>query len=68
MRYRIMLKSNFWDVYYDKYTKIKINSDDTLTLEKTLNIENLVTLTKSVFNKNHNHYYCETLLELFSYN
>ena len=51
MRYLIMLKSNFWDVYYDKYTKIKIDSDDTLTLEKTLNIENLVTLTKSVFNK-----------------
>ena len=63
-----MLKSNFWDVYYDKYTKIKIDSDDTLTLEKTLNIENLVTLTKSVFNKNLNHYYCETLLEPFLYN
>ena len=68
MRYLIMLKSNFWDVYYDKYTKIKIDSDDTLTLEKTLNIENLVTLTKSVFNKNQNHYYCETLLEPFLYN
>ena len=32
-----MLKSNISDVYSNKYMKIKINSDDDLPLEKTLN-------------------------------
>ena len=34
--------------------KIKINSDDYLPLEKTLNILIVVTIIKSVFNKNCN--------------
>ena len=41
--------------------KIEINSDDNLTLEKTLN--NIVILIKSVFNKNHNHYYYPVFLD-----
>ena len=48
--------------------KIKINSDDNLPLGKTLNMQNVVTPTKSVFNKNCNHYYYETFLEKFSFN
>ena len=41
--------------------KNEINSDDNLTLEKTLN--NIVILIKSVFNKNHNHYYYNVFLD-----
>ena len=37
--------------------KTKINSDDDLTLEKTLNMHNVAILVKSGFNKNHNHYH-----------
>ena len=37
--------------------KMKINSDDNLTLEGTLKIQNVVTLIELVFNKNYNHYY-----------
>ena len=39
-----MLKSNILDVYSNKYTKIKINSDDDLPLGKTLNVQNVVIL------------------------
>ena len=47
-----MLKSNISDDYFHKYTKIKINSDD-LTLEKAINMHNVVILIKSVLNENH---------------
>ena len=46
----IMLKINISDVYSHKYTKVKINFDDYLPLEKTLN--NILILVRSVFNKN----------------
>ena len=36
--------------------KSKINSDDDLSLEKTINMHNIVTLLISVFNENHTHY------------
>ena len=48
-----MLKSNISDGYFHKYTKIKINSDDDLTLEKAINMHNVVILIKSVLNENH---------------
>ena len=32
IRYLIMLKSNIWDVYFDAYIEIKINSGDDLPL------------------------------------
>ena len=57
-----MLKSNTSDVYFQNYLKIKINSDDDLLLEKTLNMHNAVILIKSLFNKNHNHYYYKVFL------
>ena len=46
--------------------KTKINSDDDLTLEKTLNMHNVAILVKSGFNKNHNHYH-QTLTKKDSY-
>ena len=66
--YLIMLKSNISDVYSHKYTKIKINSDNDLPLEKTINMQNVAIVIKSIFNKNHNYFYLEMLLEKCSYN
>ena len=53
----ITLKSNISDIYSHRYTKIKINSDDDLFLEKTKTTHIVVILIKSVFNENHIHYY-----------
>ena len=57
IRYLIMINSNISDVDSHKYMKIKINSGGNLPLEKTLDIQNLVIIIKSSFNKNHNPYY-----------
>ena len=46
-----MLQSNISDVYSLKYTKIKINPDDDLSLENSLNMQNVLILIKSVFIK-----------------
>ena len=43
-----------------------MNLGHDLPLEKTLSVQNVVILIKSVFNKNHNYYY-ETFLEKYSY-
>ena len=42
IRYFIALVSNVSDVYSHKYTKIKVNSDNGLPLEKILNMKNMV--------------------------
>ena len=65
MRYLITLKSNISDVYSHKYTKVTVNLDDDLPLEK--NIHNVVILIKSVFNENSNHYYYHGVLEKCPY-
>ena len=58
-----MLKSNISDIYSHKYTKIKINFNDELPLEKAITIHNVMILVKSAFDKNHNHYYYKVFLE-----
>ena len=63
-----ILKSSISDIDIHKYTNIKINWDDDLLLEKTLNMHNAVILVKSDFNKNDNHYYYQPFLEKFSNN
>ena len=52
-----MLKSNLSDVFLSKYTKIKISSDDDLSLDKTLNMYYVLKLIRSFLIKDHNHYY-----------
>ena len=42
-----MLKSKVSDVYFHKYTNIKINSNNNWTLEKTITIYNVVILVRS---------------------
>ena len=63
IRYLIMLKSNISSVYSNKYAKIKINSDDDLSLEKALNMYNVVIPIKSVLNENHDHCCYQTFSE-----
>ena len=50
IRFLIMLENNFSGVYYHKYMKIKINSNDRLPLE-TLGMLNIVVLIKSIFSE-----------------
>ena len=50
----VTLKNNVSDIYSHKYSKIKINLDYDLPLEKTKDTANVVILIKSVFNENHN--------------
>ena len=49
--------------YFSNYAKINVDSYDSLPLEKTLTFHNAVILTKSVFNKDKNNYYCNIFLE-----
>ena len=63
IRYFNILRSNILDVYSHKYLKIKINSDNNLSLEATLNMQSVVILIKYVFDKNHNHYHFKIFLE-----
>ena len=62
-----MLKTNVLNAYFQRSMKMKINSDDDLPLEKILNMYNSKILIKSVSNKNHNHYYYQTVLEKCPY-
>ena len=57
-----MLKSKISEVYFHKYFTIKIDSDDNLPLEKSLNIH-FVILINYVFNINFHLYYCQLILE-----
>ena len=59
-----MLKSNISDIYTHKYTKINFHLDG-LPLEKSLNLQSIVILIKSVINKNHNYNYETFLKECF---
>ena len=43
--------------------KIKIDSDNDLSLRKILNMQSVVILIKYAFNKNNNHYHLKTFLE-----
>ena len=65
-----MLKSNITDfvLNYSLFIlfysfALKINPDDDLLLDKTINIQNVVILIRSVFHKNHEYYYHETFSE-----
>ena len=47
-----MLKGNLSDVYFHKYIKIKINSDDDFTFRRKINMYDVEMLIKFVFIKN----------------
>ena len=66
-RYLIGSKAVLHRFFSYNYAKIKIDSDDDLSLEETLNLYNVVILIKSILNKNQNHYCYDILLEKCSY-
>ena len=67
IRYLKSQNSGITYVISHNYTRIKIDSYDSLPLEKTLTLYNVIMLIKSVFNKGQNHYYYNIFLEKCSY-
>ena len=57
IKYLISIKSGITHVFSHYYPKIKIDSYDSLPLEKILTLHNAIMLIKSVLNKYENHYY-----------
>ena len=67
IRYLINLKSNITYVFSYYNAKIKVDSYDSLPLEKISTFHNVIKLTNSVFDKDQNHYYHNIFLEKCSY-
>ena len=62
-RYLISLKSSITYTFSHYFVKIKVDSHDSLPMEKILTFYNVKILTKSVLNKDKNHYYNNIFLE-----
>ena len=52
INYLSFRKIDILDAYYFNYTKTRVNSDDDLPLEKTLNSKNVIIFIKSIVNNN----------------
>ena len=63
----ILSKSCVTHIFSHNFVRIKINSYDSLPLEKTLTSHNVLIFIKSVLNKNQNHNYYNILLEKCSF-
>ena len=63
IRYLISQKSRIAYAFSHYYAKIKVDSYDSLPLEKTLTLHDVTIRIKSVVNKNQNHYYYNIFLE-----
>ena len=57
----IIEKSDDYD-YDEKYTKIKLNSDDELPLNKTIEIPTITIVVRAIFLEN-NKYYLQVFLD-----
>ena len=57
IRYLIRPKSNITYIFSHNFAKIKVDSYDSLPIEKILTLHNVIKLIKSVLNKDKNHYY-----------
>ena len=66
IRYIISLKSNMTYAFSHYFAKIKVDSYDSLPIEKILTLHNVIILIKSVLNKK-NHYYYKIVFEKCSY-
>ena len=66
-RYLIWVKSGIKYVIFHNYAKNKVDSCDSLPLEKILTFYNVIILIKSVLNKHKNNYCHNILLERASY-
>ena len=56
IRYLISLKSGITYIFSHYFAKIKVDSYDSLPIEKRLPLHNVIILIKSVLNKDKNHY------------
>ena len=63
IRYLISLKSGITYIFSDYFAKIKVDSSDSLHIEKILTFHNVIIHIKSVLNKDKNHYYYNIFLE-----
>ena len=54
--YPISLKSGIVCIFSHHFTKIKVDSNDSLYIEKTLTLHNVIILIKLFLNKDKNHY------------
>ena len=60
-------KKKIWrSVDYEKYMKMKLNSDDELTLNKTIEIPTMAIIARAIFYEN-NKYYPQVLLDEYLY-
>ena len=55
--YLISVKNGIAHIISHNYAKIKVDSCDSLPLEKTMTFHDVMILIKSVFNKDKNNYY-----------
>ena len=62
IRYLISLKNGITDIFSHYFAKIKVDSYDSLPIEKRLTLDNVIIHIKSVLNKDKNHYYYEIFL------
>ena len=67
IKHLIGLKNDSTYVIYHNYAKIKVDSHNSLALEKTSTFHNMIILIKPVWNKDKNNYYYKILLEKGSY-
>ena len=63
IRYLISVKSGITYIISHNYAKIKVDSYDSLPLEKTMTFHNVIIHIRSVFNKDKNNYYYNIFLE-----
>ena len=66
-RYLMSLKSGITYIFSHYFVKIKVDSYDSLPIEKILTLHNVIIHIKSVLNKDKNHYYYKIFLEKCSY-
>ena len=67
IRYVKSLKSGVTYIFSHYFAKIKVDSYDSLLIEKRLTLHNVVILIKTVLNKDKNHFYYKIFLEKSSY-
>ena len=63
IRYLGSVKSGITHIISHSYAKIKVDSYNSLSLEKTIIFHDVIILIKSVFNKDRNNYYYNIFLE-----
>ena len=67
IRCLISLKSAITYIFSHYFAKIKVDSYDSLPIEKILTLHNVILHIKSVLKKDKNHYYYKIFLEKCSY-